>query len=64
MLKWRYIVTDIRPYKDMAFSCLHLISDEAFQKGIEQMEKDLLVGPLEGEGGYVLVWGTRGGPQE
>lgn len=52
-------VTDIQAYRDRAFSSLHLISPEAFARGIATMESDLARGPLEYVGRYVLVWGRK-----
>lgn len=36
-----YILKDIEKYKNKAFSCLRLIPEEVFQKGIKRMEDDL-----------------------
>lgn len=52
-------VRDIQGYRDKAFSSLHLISPEAFARGLARMETDLLRGPLEYIGRYVLVWGRK-----
>lgn len=50
---------DIQPYRDKAFSALHLISDAAFQRGIDRMERDLQAGSLRLVLRYVLLWGTK-----
>jgi hypothetical protein len=50
---------DIQPYRTKAFSALHLISEEAFQRGIERMERDLRAGPIPWIVRYVLLWGVK-----
>jgi len=52
-------LTDIQAYRDRAFSSLHLIGEEAFQRGIERMERDLRAGPILYVSRYLLLWGTR-----
>jgi hypothetical protein len=54
-----YQQTDIKPYRDKAFSCLRLISEEAFQSGIERMERDLRIGPIQCVPRYLLLWGVK-----
>ncbi len=54
-----YQLTDIQPYRDKAFSALHLIPEAAFERGIERMERDLRAGPLSYVSRYLLLWGTR-----
>jgi ubiquinone/menaquinone biosynthesis C-methylase UbiE len=54
-----YQVSDIEAYHDRAFSSLHLIPEDAFRRGIEQMERDLRSGPIPCVSRYVLLWGTR-----
>lgn len=53
------VAPDLQPYRDKAFSALHLISDEAFECGIERLQRDLLAGSLRLISRYVLVWGTK-----
>lgn len=52
-------VSDIQGYRDRAFSSLHLISPDAFARGLARMEADVARGPLEYIGRYVLVWGRK-----
>lgn len=59
MVEFAYEVRDIGPFRDKAFSCLRLIPEEAFRRGIERMEKDLLAGPIAGVSRYTLVWGVK-----
>jgi ubiquinone/menaquinone biosynthesis C-methylase UbiE len=48
-------VDDIAPYRDRAFSSLHLIPEEAFRAGLERMRKDLERGPVAGVRRYTIV---------
>lgn len=59
MVEFLYRLSDIQPYRDKAFSALHLISEDAFRRGVERMEQDLRSGPIECVSRYVLLWGTK-----
>jgi hypothetical protein len=52
-------LSDVGPFRDKAYSCLRLISDEAFRCGIARMEDDLRVGPIAWVSRYCLVWGSK-----
>jgi hypothetical protein len=52
-------VTGVRPYRDKAFSSLHLISDKAFAAGLSRMENDLRQGPIRGNRRYTMVIAER-----
>jgi hypothetical protein len=54
-----HTVDDLRPYRDKAFSSLHLIQVEAFVAGIARMERDLLQGPIQGNRRYTMVVARR-----
>lgn len=54
-----YELADIQAYRDRAFSSLHLISDEALQRGIVRMEEDLKAGPIKCVAYYTVLWGTK-----
>jgi ubiquinone/menaquinone biosynthesis C-methylase UbiE len=54
-----YELTDVSPYRERAFSCLHLISDEALARGVRRMELDLELGPIPCVARYLLLWGSR-----
>jgi ubiquinone/menaquinone biosynthesis C-methylase UbiE len=54
-----YPLTDLGIYRDKAFSALHLISEDAFRRGLERMERDLERGPILCTPRYTLLWGTR-----
>ena len=59
MVELPYLLTDIQAYRDKAFSTLHLIPERAFQRGIEQMERDLSRGPIPCVSRYTMVWGSK-----
>lgn len=52
-----YRVEDSAPYRHKAFSALHLISEEAFRRGLARLEADLKAGPVLGVSRYLLLWG-------
>lgn len=54
-----YSTTDIQVYRDKAFSCLHLIPEDAFRDGIASMEEDLRHGPIECVSRYSMLWGAK-----
>jgi ubiquinone/menaquinone biosynthesis C-methylase UbiE len=55
----QYELVDSQAYRAKAFSALHLISEEAFQRGLERLEKDLQLGPVPGVLRYLLLWGVK-----
>ena len=52
-------LTDIQGYREQAYSSLHLIPDDAFQRGLERMEQELMAGPIYALSLYTLVWGEQ-----
>jgi len=54
-----YELTDIQRYRDKAYSSLHLISAEAFERGIRHMEQDLQEHPIPATPRYLLLWGVK-----
>jgi len=58
-VEYHYQLNDIKAYKDKVFSTLHFISEAAFNKGIKNLEKDLLKGPIPCISRYVLLWGGK-----
>ncbi len=59
IVEFRYLLTDLQAYRDKAFSCLHLIAEKAFEKGIERLERSLGTGPIPCVSRYMLLWGTK-----
>lgn len=58
-----YFCSDIGPYRDRAFSSLHLIDDEAFARGLARLQTDLSRGPVQAGSGYVMLWGYNRSPR-
>ena len=54
-----FVVDDAAPYRDKAYSCLDLIGEEEFHKGLNAIEDDLRCGPLTGVSELVFLWGER-----
>jgi SAM-dependent methyltransferase len=54
-----YELRTAAPYREKVFSCLRLISDDAFRRGLRRMEQDLAKGPIPCLSKYTLVWGTK-----
>lgn len=40
-VEFHYQLQDLGPYRDRAFSSLHLIPDDAFERGLDRMQRDL-----------------------
>jgi ubiquinone/menaquinone biosynthesis C-methylase UbiE len=59
MVEFPYELHDVQAYSDKVFSSLHLISKEAFEFGIERMERDLRSGSIKCVSRYSLIWGTK-----
>ncbi|MDP2957591.1 MAG: hypothetical protein Q8N53_14290, partial [Longimicrobiales bacterium] len=58
-VEFAYQLTDAQAYRDRAFSSLHLIPEEAFQRGIRRMEAALRLGPIPCVSRYLLLWGAK-----
>ena len=50
-------VTDVEPYREKAFSCLHFISEEEYLSGLLRLEADLKAGSVQGMTEFALLWG-------
>ena len=61
MVEHAYDLTDASPYRERVFSSLLGISDEAFHRGLEELEAALRLGPLPCVSRYCVVWGTKPG---
>ncbi len=57
--KFTYALENADAYKGKAFSCLHLISDEAHARGVARMTEDLLRGPIACSSRYTMLWATK-----
>lgn len=54
-----FTLSDAAAYRDKAFSCLQLISEEAFREGLRSMESDLRSGPLQCASELAFLWAQR-----
>jgi SAM-dependent methyltransferase len=54
-------ISGAQPYRDKAFSSLHLISEEAWRAGLERLEQALARGPIRGASRYACLWGRKEG---
>jgi SAM-dependent methyltransferase len=54
-----YDFADIQPYRDRAFSSLHLIPAGAVDRGLARLDADLARGPIPALSLYTLLWGTN-----
>jgi cyclopropane fatty-acyl-phospholipid synthase-like methyltransferase len=54
-----YQLDSAAAYERRAFSCLHLISDEEFVRGLARLRAALSIGPVVASTRYVLIWGTK-----
>jgi hypothetical protein len=57
-----YALTSAQPFRDKAFSSLHLIPEAAWRAGLERLERDLARGPVRGVSRYACLWGRT--PEE
>ena len=55
----KFVVDDVTPYRDKAFSCLGLIAEKEFRDGLDAIESDLRNGPLTGVSELLFLWGVR-----
>ncbi|MCA9880215.1 MAG: class I SAM-dependent methyltransferase, partial [Thermomicrobiales bacterium] len=53
-----YPLTEARGYRERAYSSLLLIEEDAFQRGLARLERDLAAGPIPALSLYTLVWGA------
>lgn len=56
-----YELEDVQAYRDRAFSSLHAIEEEAFQRGIARLQLDLARGPIPCVSLYTVIWGASPG---
>ncbi len=53
------LLSDLAPYRAKAFSCLRLLSEDAFQRGLERLETDFTKGPIPSISRYLLLWAKK-----
>jgi len=52
-------LADIEPYRARVFSSLRLISQDAFERGLQRLEQDFRSKPICFVSRYVMLWGNR-----
>jgi len=57
--QFAYNLESADSYREKVFSCLNLISDQAFARGIGRMSEDLRHGPIECNSRYTMLWATK-----
>lgn len=56
-------LNDTEKYENKMFSCLRLISEEAFAAGITRMKRDLELGPISCISRNYVVWNEKSANQ-
>ncbi|MGO9114636.1 MAG: class I SAM-dependent methyltransferase [Thermoguttaceae bacterium] len=59
MVEFACKLQDIAPFRAKAFSCLRLISENEFQRGMGRMAQDASNGAIPSVSRYTLVWGAK-----
>ena len=60
LVEYSFNMEDIQAFRDRAYSSLHLISEEAFQRGITRLEEELdEKGHIQNISRYTLLWGSK-----
>lgn len=54
-----YDLSDSAPFERKTFSCLHLISDDAFRRGLTHLKQDLRTGPIRCVSRYAIYRGGK-----
>jgi SAM-dependent methyltransferase len=52
-------LSDVTPYRAKVFSCLRLLSEDSYQRGLERLETDLTKGSIQSIHRYLLLWAKR-----
>jgi SAM-dependent methyltransferase len=56
-----YQLSDLTPYQAKVFSCLRLLSEETFRRGLERLKKHVRNRPISSVSRYHLLWPKRSG---
>jgi hypothetical protein len=52
-------LTELTAYREKSFSCLHLIAEEEYRKGMLALERNFSIRPLFGLTLYTFLWGRK-----
>ena len=58
-VEYRGELADIEPYRAKVFSSLRLISQAAYERGLQRMESDLTSRPISCVSRYVMLWAKK-----
>lgn len=53
------LLSDLTPYRAKAFSCLHRLTEDIYQRGLERLETDFTKGPIPSISRYLLLWAKK-----
>ena len=59
VVEFPFQVTDVAAYRDKAFSSLHFISADTHRRGIERMERELKLGPIQAISRCFMLWSAK-----
>jgi ubiquinone/menaquinone biosynthesis C-methylase UbiE len=59
MTEFAYALSDSTPFERKTFSCLHLIPENAFNRGLDRLKRDLKAGPISCVSRYVIYSGRK-----
>jgi SAM-dependent methyltransferase len=52
-------LSDLTPYRAKVFSCLCLLPEDIYQRGLERLEQGAAKGPIQSISRYLLLWAKR-----
>jgi hypothetical protein len=53
------LLSDLTPYRTKVFSCLRLLPEDIYQRGLERLEQGAAKGPIQSISRYLLLWAKR-----
>ncbi|MBI2949384.1 MAG: methyltransferase domain-containing protein [Verrucomicrobia bacterium] len=59
LVEFGYPLSDPSAIERKAYSCLHLISEEAFEQGLDRLKQDLSAGPIPCIASNVVYWARK-----
>jgi len=59
LVEFGYTLLDPTPFERKAFSCLHLLTREAFARGLSRLKQDLEAGSISCNSRYVVHWAHK-----
>ena len=59
MVEFGYDLSDSTPFERKTFSCLYLVSEDAFDRGLAHLKRDLQAGPVRCVSRYVVYRGRK-----